>query len=197
MTKNLEITKERLDLAWKVYNYVNIYEDKIFGSKKPNNASYMFILTLIALYGEMNMQHIIHHTGVGFKDIYKYIEGLQGYYRLIAHTADMYHISSTFLRSIKSCKIKINPVNEDVFCTVLSNMRYHTNIFQENLQLEENSSKFKLMRAMLNPVISNPIHAKDCRKLSTLGYMKYQPQKKELKLNEIAYKKDWVGTSVI
>ena len=77
---------------------------------------------------------------------------------------------------------------------MLANIKYHTKILQENLG-SDSEKNVGLIRSLLNPVISNPIAVEDCRALSKLGYMKYRPQKKELKLNAVAYLKDWVGVT--
>lgn len=193
----LKLAKNNVDLAWKLYNYLNVWEDKIFGKKSSNNAIYMFILTTVALNEKLTLQDIITKIGIEYKDVYRYVDSLVRYHGFLTSTAGEYTISKSLQKSIADSDIKVSEVNEEIFCTVLNNMRYHTQIFQENLTLDENNGKFKMMRSLLNPVISNPIHASDCRQLSRLGYMKYRPQKKEFMLNAVAYKKDWVGTHVI
>lgn len=101
-----KITKSNADIAWKLYNYLNVWEDKIFGKKSPNNAIYMFILTMVALNNELTLSDIINKGDIEYKEAYRYIDSL-------------------------------------------------------------------------------------------VRYMKYRPQKKEFMLNEVAYKKDWVGLHVI
>lgn len=182
-----KITKSNADIAWKLYNYLNVWEHKIFGKKSPNNAIYMFILTMVALSNELTLSDIINKGDIEYKEAYRYIDSLVRYHKFLNYDKNTYKISSDFLKSI----------NEGVFCILLSNMKYHTQIFQEHLTLTEKNNKFKIIRALVSPVISNPIHASDCRQLSMLGYMKYRPQKKEFMLNEVAYKKDWVGLHVI
>ena len=192
-----KITKSNADIAWKLYNYLNVWEDKIFGKKSSNNAIYMFILTMVALNNELTLSDIINKMNIEYKEVYRYIDSLVRYHKFLSYDGNTYKISSDFLKSINDSDIKVSEVNEKVFCTLLSNMKYHTQIFQEHLTLTEKNNKFKIMRALMSPVISNPIHASDCRQLSMLGYMKYRPQKKEFMLNEVAYKKDWVGLHVI
>lgn len=194
---SLEVTKDNADLAWKLYNYLNVWEDKIFGKKSSNNAVYMFILTIVALNNCLTLADIISKVGIEYKDVYRFVDSLVRYHGFLVLEEGKYSLSPDLKKSIADSDIKVSEVNEKIFCTLLSNMRYHTQIFQENLTLDEDNGKFKMMRSLLNPVISNPIHASDCRQLSRLGYMKYRPQKKEFMLNAIAYKKDWVGTNVI
>ena len=193
----LKISKTNLNKAWKLYNYLITWEEEIFGSKSFNNSACIFILTLVALYDRLTQAELREKSGVSYADIYRNVESLEKHYNYIVNNNGTYEISPDLLRTLENEDIKLNEVNENIFCTVLNNMRYHTQIFEKNLTLEKDNDKFHMMRALLNPVISNPIHNTDCRKLSLLGYMKYKPQKKQLSLNEFAYKKDWVGTRVI
>jgi len=194
----LKVEKTNVDTAWKIYNYLNIWEDKVFGGRGQGNVVSMFILTLVALHNKLALSEITNKLQLPYKDVYKYIDSLTRYYKFLGiDNTGNYVLTDVLLKSIKDSDITVPEVNEEIFCTVMSNLKYHTQIFQENLTLKGEVGKFKLMQALLNPVISNPIHASDCRQLSKLGYMKFRPQKKEFKLNEIAYRKDWVGTSVL
>jgi len=194
----LKVEKTNVDTAWKIYNYLNIWEDKVFGGRGQGNVVSMFILTLVALHNKLALSEITNKLQLPYKDVYKYIDSLTRYYKFLGtDSTGNYVLTDVLLKSIKDSDITVPEVNEEIFCTVMSNLKYHTQIFQENLTLKGEVGKFKLMQALLNPVISNPIHASDCRQLSKLGYMKFRPQKKEFKLNEIAYRKDWVGTSVL
>ena len=193
----MNIPKKNVDLAWKLYNYCNLWEDKLFGQKTSNNSLYMLILTLISLYGELTLAEIMKKTDLPYKDIFKYIDTLTRHYEFLKATNYGYKLNADLIKSIEDSDIKIVDINEKVLCTVISNMCYHAKILKNNLEFEEETEQFKVIRSLLNPVISNPIHIEDCRKLSALGYMKYNPINKILKLNEVAYKKDWVGINVI
>lgn len=194
---SLKILTDNIELAWKLYNYLNIWEGKIFGKKTPNNASNILIVTLVAFYEELSLTEISLKSGVKYADLYRYVDSLTKYFKLLDYTDGKYRLSKNLVKSVHDSNLQVSKVNEKIFCTVLSNMKYHTKIFQEHLDLKEETGKFKMVRAMLNPVISNPIKANDFRKLSLLGYMKYKPQNKELKLNAVAYEKDWVGVTAV
>ena len=121
-----KITKSNADIAWKLYNYLNVWEDKIFGKKSPNNAIYMFILTMVALNNELTLSDIINKVNIEYKEVYRYIDSLVRYHKFLSYDGNTYKISSDFLKSINDSDIKVSEVNEKVFCTLLSNMKYHT-----------------------------------------------------------------------
>lgn len=194
------ILKNNVDLAWKLYNYLNTWEDKIFGSESCKNAPCIFILTLVAFYGGLSNIEIMKKTNTTYLEMYRFIESLTRYYQFLEYNRkkDKYELSSELIKSALDSDVKTSEINEKVFCTLLNNMKYHIKIFSDNLSLDPNTnSKFNVMKALLNPVVSKPIHVNNLKQLSSLGYMKYNSQSKKLKLNAIAYKKDWAGTNVI
>ena len=188
-----EVTKSRAELAWKLYNYLNNFERLVFGCKKKYNAISILILTVVELHDSMSMSEISEELGLLYKDIYRFVDNLEKYFHFLERTEN---------GKFKVCKdLRDNAEKEStttcvgtkkVFTTVLANVKYHTKIFQDNLNTDSEKN-VGLIRSLLNPVISNPIAVEDCRALSRLGYMKYRPQNKELKLNAVAYLKDWVG----
>lgn len=194
------ISKNNVDLAWKLYNYLNTWEGKIFGSESCKNTPCIFILTLVAFYGGLSNIEIMKKTNTTYSEMYRFIESLTRYYQFLEYNRkkDKYELSSALVKSALDSDVKTSEINEKVFCTLLNNMKYHIKIFSDNLSLDPNTnSKFNVMKALLNPVVSKPIHVNNLKQLSYLGYMKYNPQSKKLKLNAVAYKKDWAGTNVI
>lgn len=200
--------KYNLQLAWEVYNYLTQNDQYIFGNKTLNNTAYIFILTLTAMYGSVSFIDLINVSGVSFKELYMYLDSLTLHFELLkretlADGVQKYMLSESFIKTVQTKKLKldytinVDELNKKVFLNVLKNMRYHMKILSKNLCIEEHQGKFKLMRALLNPVISNPVRINDVRQLSRLGYMKLNPKTKELKLNKHAYLKDWTGSSVI
>ena len=192
-----ELKKTNVQLAWKLYNYVNKWDKQIFGNKTLNNSAYMFVLTLIAMYESLSMSDLVDLSGISYKETYRYMDSLLRHFCLINLENGSYSLSKKFIDSINRDNTKLDNINEQVFATVINNMKYHVRIFSENLSIDEEQRKYKLMKSLLNPVISNPIHSTYCRDLSKLGYMKFIQGTRELKLNKLAYLKDWVGTRVI
>lgn len=188
------VTKTSSDLAWKLYTYLNKYERLVFGCKKPHNAISILILTVVELHGEMSMSDISDELGLSYADIYRFVDNLEKYFNFLERTEIGFKVCKQLKDNAKKENTQCTKNTKKIFATVLANVKYHTKIFQDNLSTDSEKN-VRLIRSLLNPVISNPIAVDDCRALSRLGYMKFRPQKKELKLNAVAYLKDWVGAS--
>ena len=189
------VTKSRSDSAWKLYNYLNNFERLVFGCKKKHNAISILILTVVELHGELSTSDISDELGLSYGDIYRFVDNLEKYFQFLERTdKGTLKVSKTLKENAEKEVTKFSKDTQKVFATVLANIKYHTKILQENLG-SDSEKNVGLIRLLLNPVISNPIAVEDCRALSKLGYMKYRPQKKELKLNAVAYLKDWVGVT--
>lgn len=190
-----EVTKSRSDLAWKLYNYLNNFERLVFGCKKSHNAISILILTVVELHGDMSTSDISDELGLPYGEIYRYVDNLEKYFNFLERTGEgTLRVCKQLRDNAEKENVQTPKSTQKVFTTVLANVKYHTKIFQDNLSTDSEKN-VGLIRSLLNPVISNPIAVEDCRQLSRLGYMKYRPQKKELKLNAVAYLKDWVGAS--
>lgn len=180
--------------AWGVYNYLIHWEKQIFGAKSVKNSVYMFLVTLVAIHKKMSLTELIKESGVPYKDIYRYTESLTRHYNLLSYKDNYYELSYSFAESVvKDKSIKFQKHNMEVLGTFMRNMRHHVDIIRENLGTEDVRTDFKYMRALCSPVVSKPIRATDLNPLAKLGYMKYNPITKILKLNKFAYKKDWTG----
>ena len=166
----------------------------VFGSKDSHNTISIIILTVVALHGNLSMGEISSELGLSYKELYRFVDNLEKYFQFLVATGEGFSVSNTLLESAYKEEISSPKDVRKIFITVLSNLKYHTKILQDNLGYSSEAN-VKLVRSMLNPVFSNPIQIEDCRALSKLGYMKYKPQKRELKLNAIAYLKDWVGAN--
>lgn len=202
-------------IAWKAYNYLDQNEIYVFGNKSSRNSIYMLLVTVIALYGNLTQNRLYRITGLPFRELFKYIDSLQLHYNFVDvqrvnntdcigmnYTTSEYSLSSLFLQSLYTRKQKsdftdnISDYNKEIFINMLKNMKYHIKILKSNLELE-NNGEFKLFRALLNPLLGRPIRFDDYKKLSKLGYMRYDTNTKELRLNKLAYLKDWIGADVI
>lgn len=193
---NSEITKITAKNAWQLYNYLNKYERMVFGCKKSHNAISILILTIVALRVELTTSEISEELGLSYGDVYRFVDNLEKYFGFLIHTENGFKISDKLLENASKEEIECSKDVKQVFTTVLANLKYHTKILNDNLG-KDSQENVKLVRSLLNPVMSNPIAIEDCRTLSRLGYMKYRPQKKELKLNAVAYLKDWVCANAI
>lgn len=190
-----EVTKSRSDSAWKLYNYLNNFERLVFGCKKKHNAISILILTVVELHGSLSTSDISDELGLPYSEIYRYVDNLEKYFHFLERCEDSaLKVCKTLKDNAEKESLKFSKDTQKVFTTVIANVKYHTKIFQDNLG-SDSEQNVGLIRSLLNPVISNPIAVEDCRQLSRLGYMKYRPQKKELKLNAVAYLKDWVGAT--
>lgn len=180
--------------TWGVYNYLIHWEKQIFGAKSVKNSVYMFLVTLVAMHGKMSLTDLIKESGVPYKDIYRYTESLTRHYNLLKYENNYYELSDSFSESVaKDKSIKFQKQNMEVLGTFIKNMRHHVDIIRDNLGTDDVGTDFKYMRALCSPVVSKPIRATDLNPLAKLGYMKYNPVTKILKLNKYAYKKDWTG----
>ena len=187
------ILKNNIDLAWKVYNYFNIWGSRLFGTFNKQSATFALIVTLIAYRGVCLRSCITTELGISSNTLDLALTDLEYHYQLLEQTGGVYTLSKPFLKSLTYLGVDI--VGKDVFHTMLRNIRKHIVILKENVPYKSITEILDLMSYLLDPLTGRHIPDDVVRKLSNLGYMKYKG--KAFLLNELAYKKDWCNTYVV
>ena len=188
----------------KKYNdyHLNVQMSRTFFSyKKPGDGS-AYALMYVTYYNGMISLHFKRgitsenvldlncylNDGKAY-DLSRLLEGIMGRRRVAYENGQMYdaddviRVPTTSFRDGKEVATGVLVIDTEMY----------DGIPRIRVSYTDSEKNVDLIRSLLNPVISNPIAVEDCRALSRLGYMKYRPQNKELKLNAVAYLKDWVG----
>lgn len=187
------ILKNNIDLAWKVYNYFNIWGSRLFGTFNKQSATFALIVTLISYRGACVRSCITTELGISSNTLDLALADLECHYQLLEQTGGVYTLSKPFLKSLTY--LGVGTVGKDVFNIMLRNIRKHIAILKENVPYKSITEVFDLVSYLLDPLTGRHIPNDAVRKLSKLGYMKYKD--KVVSLNELAYKRDWCNTYVV
>ena len=176
--------------ALKIYSYLDTWKDKIFPRANDTVYKYIFALTVISMYDGVELSIISSKLNMKTQDTYRVMQELEISLQLVTRVDSKYYLSEKLQDNVSKEQFNATETQVNTFNKIIKNLSSHCRIIGENLNVN-NERELPLVHSLINPLMSNPIHIDDCRQLSKLGYMKYNNITKKLKLNSIAYQKDW------
>ena len=174
----------------KRYSYLDTWKDKIFPRADDTVYKYIFALTVISMYNGVDLSFISNKLNMKTQDTYRVMQELEISLQLVTRVDSKYYLSKQLQDNVDKETFNATEVQISTFNKIIKNLSSHCRIIGENLNVSSNK-ELPLVHSLINPLMSKPIHIDDCRQLSKLGYMKYNNITKKLKLNSIAYQKDW------
>ena len=174
----------------KIYSYLYTWKDKIFPRADDTVYKYIFALTVISMYNGVDLSFISNKLNMKTQDTYRVMQELEISLQLVTRVDSKYYLSKQLQDNVDKETFNATEVQISTFNKIIKNLSSHCRIIGENLNVSSNK-ELPLVHSLINPLMSKPIHIDDCRQLSKLGYMKYNNITKKLKLNSIAYQKDW------
>lgn len=174
----------------KVYSYLDTWKDKIFPRADDTVYKYIFALTVISMYNGVDLSFISNKLNMKTQDTYRVMQELEISLQLVTRVDSKYYLSKQLQENVDKETFNATETQISTFNKIIRNLSSHCRIIGENLNVSSNK-ELPLVHSLINPLMSKPIHVDDCRQLSKLGYMKYNNITKKLKLNSIAYQKDW------
>lgn len=176
--------------ALKIYSYLDTWKDKIFPRANDTVYKYIFAITVIAMYDGAELHFISNKLNLKTQDTYRVLQELEISLQLVTRVDSKYYLSKQLQDNVDKETFNATEVQISTFNKIIKNLSSHCKVIGGNLGISK-KEELPLVHSLINPLMSNPIHIDDCRQLSKLGYMKYNNITKKLKLNSIAYQKDW------
>ena len=187
------ILKNNIDLAWKVYNYFNIWGSRLFGISNSQSSTYTLIVTLIAYRHSCSRHDLAFILNISPNTLDLALTELEYHYHLLEQVGGVCQLATPFLKSLSY--ITTSNVGKNIFNIMLNNISKHIEIVKDNTECDTITEVLDLVSYLLDPLTGRHIPNDAVRKLSKLGYMKYKG--KVVSLNELAYKRDWCNTYVV